>query len=247
MKAFLLAAGEGTRLRPYTFTVPKCLIPIHDRPILEIWINLLESHGVTEVLINTHHLAGEVEKFVAHHRQKTKVRLTTTFEPTLLGSAGTLWVHRKLVQDSKAFLIVYADNLTDVDLSQMVAFHNQCRKRGGILTMGLFRAPDPRACGIAVLDQTARIVKFVEKPERPESNWANAGIYVASPDIFDYFPPYTGKLGQSILDIGYHVIPRLTGNAFGWEVKAYLRDIGTVASYHQALQEWPAKGNRHES
>ncbi len=70
MKAFLLAAGQGTRLQPYTNTVPKCLIPIHGRPLLEIWIDLLEHHGVTEVLINTHHLATEVEQFVAHHRKR---------------------------------------------------------------------------------------------------------------------------------------------------------------------------------
>jgi mannose-1-phosphate guanylyltransferase len=188
-----------------------------------------------------------VEKFVARHQERTKVRLTTTFEPTLLGSGGSVWAHRDLVKDSQAFLIVYADNLTDVDLSQMVAFHNQCRARGGILTMGLFKAPDPRACGIAVLDQTARIVKFVEKPVQPEGNWANAGIYVASPGIFDYFPPYTGAPAQNILDLGHHILPRLTGKAFGWEVTAYLRDIGTVTSYHQALQEWPETGNRHES
>jgi len=247
MKAFLLAAGAGTRLQPYTNTVPKCLIPIHGRPLLEIWINLLARHGVTEVLINTHHLAPEVEQFVAHHQKRTRVKLTTAFEPTLLGSGGTLWAHRALVKDANTFLIVYADNLTDVDLSRMVSFHYQCRNRGGLLTMGLFQAPDPSACGIAVLDPTARIVKFVEKPAKPESIWANAGIYVASAGIFDYFPPYTGEPGQSVLDLGYHVLPRLTGKAFGWEVTGYLRDIGTVASYHQALQEWPAKGNRYES
>ena len=248
MKAFLLAAGQGTRLRPYTVTVPKCLIPIHERPLLEIWIDLLERHGVTEVLINTHYLADAVEQFVTQHQPRTAVNLQTAFEPELLGSGGTLWNHRHWVSASTAFLIVYADNLTNADLSQMVAFHNkQCRALDGVLTMGLFQAPDPHACGIAVLDPDGRIVNFAEKPERPQSNWANAGIYVASPEIFDYFPPYKKTPGHTVLDLGYHVLPRLTGKAFGWRFNGYLRDIGTVASYRQALEEWPAKGSKHES
>jgi mannose-1-phosphate guanylyltransferase len=247
MKAFLLAAGQGTRLRPYTAAVPKCLIPIHERPLLEIWIDLLERHGVTEVLINTHYLADAVEQFVTQYQPRTAVHLRTAFEPELLGSGGTLWHHRHWVSACQAFLIVYADNLTNADLSQMVAFHKQCRAHDGILTMGLFQAPDPHACGIAVLDPAGRIVKFVEKPARPQSNWANAGIYVASPQIFDYFPPYEETPGHTVLDLGYHVLPRLTGKAFGWQFNGYLRDIGTVASYRQALEEWPAKGSKHES
>lgn len=240
MKAFLLAAGQGTRLRPYTTTTPKCLIPVHDRPLLEIWIDLLESHGITEVLVNTHYLFRAVEQFVQLHQAKTGLKMITAFEPTLLGSGGTLWAHRHWVEDTDAFLIAYADNLTNANLSQMLRFHDQKRKIDGILTMGLFKAPEPSACGIAVRDQTDKIIKFTEKPDRPESEWANAGIYVASPDIFDYFPPYDDDQSPVTLDLGYHVLPRLIGCTYGWQIDAYLRDIGTVDAYHQALKEWPA-------
>jgi mannose-1-phosphate guanylyltransferase len=244
MKAFLLAAGQGTRLRPYTDTMPKCLIPIHGRPLLAIWIDLLAHHGVRDIMVNTHYLAEQVETFVRQYRPLTPARLATCFEPTLLGSAGTLWTNREFVNDGRPFVIAYADNLTDLDLSDMVAFHHTCRVRGGLLTMGLFRAPDPAACGIAVLDDDLRVVRFEEKPTRPPGNWANAGIYVASPAIFDYFPSHATPPTDRVLDLGYHILPRLTGKTFGYKLTSYLRDIGTVASYHLALEEWPVKGDR---
>ena len=104
--------------------------------------------------------------------------------------------------------------------------------------MGLFRAPDPRACGIARLDQGRWIIEFSEKPEMPESNLANAGIYVASPAVFDYFPE---EGAGRPLDLGHHVLPRLVGRMIGYEIKEYLRDIGTCDAYQAALDEWPKK------
>jgi len=131
MKAFLLAAGEGTRLKPYTDTVPKCLMPINGKPLLEIWINLLESHGITDVLVNTHHQAEKVESFVKHIKSQAKVTITTVYEPRLLGSAGTVAAQRDFIIDNDDFIIAYADNLTNINLSNMIEFHRGCRIRGG--------------------------------------------------------------------------------------------------------------------
>ncbi|MEE8400377.1 MAG: nucleotidyltransferase family protein [Desulfobacterales bacterium] len=242
MKAFLLAAGKGTRLRPHTDTLPKCLVPIQGKPLLEIWINLLESHGITEVLVNTHHHAEKVDAFVRSKRPHTKMTIRTVYEPQLLGSAGTVAAHRDFVDEKDDFLIAYADNLTNMNLSDMIGFHSRCKTRGAILTMGLFRAPDPSACGIAVLDAEAKITDFTEKPPVPIGNLANGGIYVASPAFFDYLPDHRNNPADSVFDFGYQVFPLLLGKMYGYEIKEYLRDIGTLDAYQAALEEWPHHG-----
>lgn len=242
MKAFLLAAGKGTRLKPYTDTVPKCLIPIRGKPLLEIWIDLLAGHGITEVLVNTHHQAEKVEDFVKRIRPRAKLTIITMYEPRLLGSAGTVAAHRDFIGNGDDFIIAYADNLTNMNLSNMMDFHRKCKTRGAILTMGLFRAPDPSACGIAVLDAEGKVTNFTEKPPVPMSNLANGGIYVASPAVFDYLPDHRNDPADSVLDFGYQVFPSLLGKIYGYEIKEYLRDIGTIDAYRAALEEWPSYG-----
>ncbi|MCJ8502779.1 nucleotidyltransferase family protein [Desulfatitalea alkaliphila] len=239
MKAFLMAAGKGTRLKPYTDTHPKCLIPIHGTPLLRIWIDLLARHGVSEVLINTHHHADQVTAFIDAYRPHTALALRTVHEPRLLGSAGTLWHNRAFVRGETDFLIAYADNLTNQDLAKLFDMHRGFRSMGGVLTMGLIRAPEPTQCGIVTLDGQGRIIRFVEKPEAPESDLANGGIYVASNAIFDYYGA-SESMPSEVLDIGHHLLPRLVGRMFGWPLDGYLKDIGNPDAYHQALAEWPA-------
>ncbi|MDP2647329.1 MAG: nucleotidyltransferase family protein [Desulfobacterales bacterium] len=237
MKAVLLAAGLGTRLKPLTDRIPKCLIPIQGKPLLEIWIDLLEKHRFREVLINTHHHAAQVEEFIARKKKRAAIKITLFNEPELLGSGGTLLANKAFVCDEKDFLIAYSDNLTNMDLDKFIDFHRLCIHKGAILTMGLFHAQDPRACGIAVLDKGQRIVKFTEKPETPESDLANGGIYMATGKIFNFFPEANSPKG--IIDLGKHVLPALCGKMYGYKVTAYLRDIGTLESYRKALEEWP--------
>ena len=136
MKAYLLAAGKGTRLKPYTDRHPKCLIPIHGTPLLAIWIELLARHGVTEVLINTHHHADQVERFLDNARAGTSMDIRAVHEPQLLGSAGTIQQNSRFVSGESDFIVAYADNLTNLNLTKMVDFHHQFRSMGGILTMG---------------------------------------------------------------------------------------------------------------
>ena len=252
MKAFLLAAGMGTRLKPYTDTVPKCLIPILGKPLLEIWLDHLRRSGVQDVLINAHHHAEQVTSFVQRYGLRHEdMRVVIHHEPTLLGSAGTLWCCRDFVDSQEDFMIIYADNLTNVNLERFGKFHGICRKDGGVLTMGLFHAPHPRACGIAEVDSDGRILGFEEKPETPRSDLANAGIYMTSPEIFRYFPEMPAATPEFVLDFGRHVLPRLSGRMYGYLIPDYLRDIGTLESYHLALAEWPAitatPGKRIES
>ena len=141
MKAFLLAAGLGTRLRPLTERVPKCLLPINGKPILEIWLEKLFRHGVEEVLINTHHLADQVEEFVRKNQdRKDWPVIHLFFEANLLGSGGTVWEKKDFVGNDRDFLIVYADNLTVMDIGNMMEYHQET---GAILTMGLFESTRP--------------------------------------------------------------------------------------------------------
>jgi len=239
MKAFLLAAGKGTRLRPYTDQHPKCLMPIHGKPLLEIWIELLKGHGVDKVLINTHHLADQVKKAAERLRADKAMDILTVHEPELLGSAGTLLANADFIDSGEDFLVAYADNLTDMNLSAMIEFHGEHKAYGHVLTMGLFRTVAPKACGIATVDAAQTVIRFMEKPANPESNLANAGIYVATYNVLETCQSIRQASGPGILDIGFHILPELVGRMGGFEIKETLIDIGTVAAYEQALAIWP--------
>lgn len=228
MKAFLLAAGYGTRLKPITDTLPKCLVPINDKPLLGWWLNLLKKHHVTEVIINTHYLSNQVEECIQSLDEK-EMKIHLVYEPKLLGSGGTVKNNIDFIKDEQDFLICYADNLTCVDISQLISFHHS---HDDILTMGLFYANNPSQCGIAVMDEQQTITEFVEKPAEPKSNLANAGIYVANREIINCFPDRT------VFDFGHDVLPVLVNNMRGYLIKEYLLDIGTLANYQKANKEW---------
>jgi mannose-1-phosphate guanylyltransferase len=231
MKAFLLAAGLGTRLRPLTDTVPKCLILIHDKPLLAWWAELFLRHGVSEALVNTHHLPDRVGSFIdAYNAQETGLTFREYHEAELLGSGGTVAANRDFAGEDKSFLICYADNLTDINLTDLLRFH---RSHDGVLTMALFRAGRPEQCGIAEVAEGSRIVDFEEKPAQPKSNLANAGIYIARRDIFQAIP------AKGFSDFGKDVLPELTGRMYGYEMREYLIDIGTCDNYRKAQKEWP--------
>jgi mannose-1-phosphate guanylyltransferase len=231
VKAILLAAGLGTRLRPLTDRVPKCLVPIAGRPLLSYWMTLFERHGFSDVLLNVHHLPEQVREFV--RRMASPVRVTLFEEPQLLGSAGTVAVNRAWVADGDPFLIAYADNLTNVNLGRLMGAH---ARRSPLLTMALFRTSEPSRCGIAELTDepnAGAILSFEEKPRRPKSNLANAGLYVTDARILDRIP------SRLPADFGHDVLPGLVGEMRGHVLTADERliDVGTRESYDLAQRE----------
>ncbi len=232
MKAFLLAAGEGRRLRPLTGTIPKCLVPIRGTPLLALWFALLERHGVTEVLLNLHYAHEQVIQFLQSYAGAIAVE--TVYETRLLGSAGTVSANRRFVEGERRFLILYADNLTNVDLTRMVQFHDE---RCNPLTLGVVPTDTPADKGTVVLDDNGRVIAFEEKARQPRSNLANAGIYVAGPDLFSYLSPPAG-IGDA-LDFGHHVFPKMTPNVAAYEIKEFLMDIGTPGNYALGQAQWP--------
>lgn len=230
MKAFLLAAGYGTRLRPITDTIPKCLIQINGKPLLEWWFELFQRYGIDEVLVNTHYKADQVGEFVSGYTKLHRdMKVTVFYEEKLLGSGGTVNANRDFIDRDETFLICYADNLTDVNLKELTDKH---RGNGTVLTMALFHANMPRQCGIAVVDEKGLITEFVEKPKNPKSDLANAGIYVADSRLFEYFE------NKDFCDFGNDILPKLVGVMYGYEIQAYLRDIGTLQNLQSAREEW---------
>jgi len=230
MKAILLAAGFGSRLRPLTDRVPKCLVEVAGHPMLDWWAKLFREAGVTEVLVNTHYLHEQVHAYIEdYNRKNTGLLFREFYEQELLGSGGTVRANQGFIGEDEDFLICYADNLCNVKLYELAAFH---RERRPVLTMALFRTNQPKQCGIAALDADGRVAEFVEKPEEPKSNLANAGIYMASRSLFERIP------GTGFCDFGKDILPRLVGEMYGWETKDYLIDIGTMDNYEKAQREW---------
>ncbi|MCC8050311.1 MAG: nucleotidyltransferase family protein [Clostridiales bacterium] len=230
MKAYLLAAGFGSRLRPITDTIPKCLVEVGGHPMLDWWAKLLKEAGVTEVLVNTHYLRDQVHTYIeSFNKENQGISFVEFYEEELLGSGGTVRANQAFTSKEDDFLICYADNLCNVNLHKLIEFH---RQKQGILTMALFRTNHPEQCGIAELDEQDRIIDFVEKPQQPKCNLANAGIYVANQQIFEYFPQ------EEFSDFGKDVLPKLVGKMYGWETEDYLIDIGTMDNYEKAKREW---------
>jgi mannose-1-phosphate guanylyltransferase len=233
VKAFLLAAGLGSRLRPVTDTTPKCMLVIDDQPMLDIWLDALGRADVDEALVNLHHLPDVVSEHVAARSRPPTVR--TFYEPELLGSAGTLAANKDWVEGEELFLVCYADNLTDFDVRSLIDAH---RAHGVIATLALFHSEHPSAGGVVELDATGTIIGFTEKPSKPVSDLTNAGMYAFHPRVLDEIDGVPPK------DIGFDLLPRLVGRARAVLVEGYFRDIGTADAYRRAREEWPMRAVR---
>jgi mannose-1-phosphate guanylyltransferase len=233
MKAFLLAAGIGSRLRPITDKTPKCMLVIGDRPLLDIWFDAFARAEIDEVLVNLHHLPDMVRHHVAARTGPPAVRLV--FEPDLLGSAGTLAANRQWVAGEEMFLTCNADNLTDFDLRSLINAH---RHTGAMATLAVFHSERPSAGGVVELDAAGTMIGFEEKPSQPVSDLTNAGMYAFHPGVLDMIG------NTSPVDIGYDLLPQLVGQARAVLVEGYFRDVGTVDAYRRAREEWPARAGR---
>jgi len=232
VKAFLLAAGNGTRLKPLTETTPKCLLPFNGVPLLSIWLELCRRHGIKEVLINVHAHPDAIRNFVASNHSKIRVKLFE--EPTLLGSAGTIAANREWVAHEKFFWILYADVLTNINLRALLDFHMAQQTAA---TLAVYRVPDPSRCGIVTLGKNGVVKEFVEKPPIPSSNLAFSGVLIGTAQLLPAIP------NRLPADIGFDVLPRLVNQMSAYETSDFLLDIGTVQNYKEAQATWPGLGN----
>jgi mannose-1-phosphate guanylyltransferase len=230
MRALLLAAGLGTRLRPLTDTVPKCLVPVHGRPLLGYWLELLGASGVERMLVNTHYLRGAVRDFVARSPWRDKV--TLVHEEKLLGTGGTVLSNRDFF-GGESFLVAHADNLTRFDVRSFERRHAN-RPAGVDITMMTFEADDPSSCGIVEQDTRGVVTAFHEKVAEPPGRLANAAVYVFEPAVVDFI----ASLGREVVDLSTEVIPRFLGRICTFHNADYHRDIGTPESLRRAEAEY---------
>ena len=226
MKALLLAAGLGTRLRPLTDRTPKCLVPIAGVPLLDVWISRLAEAGVHEVVVNTHHLAPVVEAHVAAAGYPIPVR--TVHEATLLGTAGTIAAHRDWMAGDDV-IVAHADNYSLFDVAGLVAAH-RARPVHCTMTMLAFRTATPWTCGILDVGPDGVLRAMWEKSRDDHGDLANAAVYVVGPALVD-------SIGGAF-DLSTEVIPRHMGRILVVETDRVHIDIGTPETLAQA-QAYP--------
>lgn len=226
MRAILLAAGFGTRLRPLTNTIPKCLVPIKGKPLLEIWLERLTKAGVGPFLINTHYLAERVKTQIESSPYKDQVTLFHELE--LLGTAGTLISNVDFFQGEDG-LLIHADNYCLADFAAFVQAHLR-RPPECLMTMMTFRTDSPSACGIVELNSRGIMVGFYEKAASPPGNLANGAVYILSSELLGML----GKEQSTVKDFSTEILPNLIGRTYTYETSAVFLDVGTPENYKRA-------------
>ena len=226
MNTMVLAAGLGTRLRPITQTVPKPMVPVLNRPVMEHIVRLLKSHGFSQVVANLHWFP---ETITDHFGDGSGfgVNLEYSREEALLGTAGGVFAARDFLGDS--FLVISGDALTDIDLTSMREFHES---HDGVATLAARKVKDTSEFGVIITDDPGRIQGFQ----------ANCGIYMFNREIFDFFPePGQSKLAEpgqpeGFADWALDVFPALMDSGlpfYAHEIDSYWNDVGSVSEFLQ--------------
>ena len=228
MKAVVMAGGEGTRLRPMTASMPKPLLPVANRPIMEHVLRLLKRHGLTETVVTVQFLASLVRSYFGDG-EELGMELTYANEEKPLGTAGSVKNAEEALKDD-SFLVISGDALTDFDLTELIRFH---REQGALVTVCLTRVPNPLEFGITIVDDEGRVERFLEKPTWGQvfSDTVNTGIYVMEPEVFDYVDP------DVPVDWSGDVFPQLMKDGkpiYGYVAEGYWEDVGTHESYAKA-------------
>jgi len=229
MRAVVLAGGFGTRIKPLTYSLPKPMLPLAGKPILDHVVDLLKSHGIND-LVFLLYFQPEVIKNYFQDGSGFGVKINYVIPPEDYGTAGAVKFASDYLKGDESFLITSGDLLTDVDLGSLIEFH---KNRKAIVTIGLTSVKDPLQFGIVITDKDGRVVKFLEKPGWGEvfSDSINAGIYVMDPAVFDFIP------GKQAFDFSHDLFPRLLSEEkplFGFSLRGYWRDVGDATSYIQA-------------
>jgi mannose-1-phosphate guanylyltransferase len=228
-KAFILAGGKGTRLRPITYEMPKPLVPLQNKPILEHVIDLLRAYDVRDIVISIGYLGDKIKEYF-HDEKRLGVKISFVEEQEELGTGGPLRLAKNFLNET--FVMVNGDNLIDIDLYKMYQFHNENKATA---TIALTTVDDPSSYGVAVLEGN-KIVKFVEKPRKEEapSKLINTGLYILEPKVIDLVPSKRPSF------IEKDVFPRIAekGELYGYLFSGQWFDTGTPERYEKALKEW---------
>jgi len=227
MKAVVMAGGEGSRLRPLTSSLPKPLVPVAGRPIMEHILLHLRRHQLRDVVATVQYMGASIRNYFGDGSEQG-VALTYSVEDSPLGTAGSVMLARQ--QLNETFVVISGDSLTDIDLGAAARFH---RERKAIATIVLKPVPNPLEYGVVVVDEGGAVQRFIEKPSWGEviSDLANTGIYILDPAVFDFFRP------NEVTDWSGEVFPKLLKEGepvFGWIADGYWEDVGSHAAYMKA-------------
>lgn len=232
-RAVILASGEGVNMRPFTYEIPKPLIPVNGRPLLEYGITLLREHQITDIVITISHLGDKIREYFGDG-SKFGVKITYVEEKKPSGTGGALLAAREHILGSP-FIMLYGDVLLDLDLTEFLQGHRNLKAAIG--TLGLTSVADPSAYG-AVRMRGTRIVEFSEKPSISSdvSRLVFAGIGIFEPTVFDFFPKK--KKGQISLE--EHIFPELInqGRLYGYPFEGQWFDVSTPEAYDRVLKQW---------
>ncbi|MDP9315243.1 MAG: mannose-1-phosphate guanyltransferase [Chloroflexota bacterium] len=231
MKAVVMAGGEGSRLRPLTINRPKPMVPLADRPVMAHIFELLKLHGITEIIVTVQYLASIIQDFFGDG-SALGLNITYSVEETPLGTAGSVKNAEDLLQEP--FLVISGDALTDINLSNIINYHNE---KQSLVTVALKRVDNPLDYGVVIMQENGCIKQFLEKPSWGEvfSDTVNTGIYIIDPKVFNYF-----QRGQNV-DWSKDIFPLLLQegeNLFGYVTDGYWTDIGTIEAYIRATADY---------
>jgi mannose-1-phosphate guanylyltransferase/phosphomannomutase len=235
MKAVVMAGGEGSRLRPLTSGVPKPLVPVVGKPVMEHILELLRRHGITDVIVTLQYLGSSIRDYFGDGSD-FGVDITYVVEDSPLGTAGSVKNAQEYLDEP--FIVISGDALTDIDLGKVMAYH---REKGAAATIVLTSVANPLEYGVVITNPDGTINRFLEKPSWGEvfSDQVNTGIYVIEPEVLDLLPPAT------VVDWSGEVFPKMLANSmplYGYLAAGYWCDIGNIQTYYQA--NWDALQGR---
>lgn len=226
-QALILAGGKGERLKPITHEIPKPLVPLHGKPILEYSLDLFKKFGIKDILISIGFKGEKIKEYFGDGK-RFGVNITYVEENEPLGTAGPLRLAKKFLKSS--FITCNADELKDIDLMDMFMFHKENNALG---TIALTSVDDTSKFGVAKITGN-RILDFVEKPskENAPSNFINSGLYILEPEVIDYVP-------EGFVMLEKNVFPKLAqeGKLFGYPFAGYWKPIGTLKQYEEAIND----------
>jgi mannose-1-phosphate guanylyltransferase/phosphomannomutase len=234
MKAILLSAGRGERLKPLTDMMPKVMIPLNGKPLLQYWIEFLKKYGIEEVAINVWYLGEQIMNYFGDG-SKFGVKIKYSKEETLLGTATPIKKIEELYPgfcSKEPFLVIYADNLTDMDLKKVFEFHELHKP---LVTLTLHEHDEPWTRGIVNTTEEGKVIGFIEKPKKEDilSGKSASCVYICEPEILKY-------LKDEKEDLGTDLFPRLLQNnckLYAIDPKAYVQDTGTLERYEKAKKD----------
>lgn len=229
-RAFILAGGEGIKMRPFTYEMPKSMLPVHNRPILEYIIDLLRNNEIREITILIGHLGEKIKNHFSDGA-RFSVKISYLEEKKAEGTAKPLLKIKKFVKN-QPFLVIYGDVLAEINLQEFFDFH---QSHSGLASVALSSAAEPSPYGVVKL-RGNRILEFEEKPKKNQklSRLVSAGIYILNPKVINHVP------NKAYSTLEEDVLPKLAqgGQLFGWPNDGQWFDVGTPEIYERALKEW---------